>query len=46
MHALKLGGSKDGRAVLKDGIAYILNGSVRPSNWPREVGNDHPVPER
>jgi hypothetical protein len=24
---------------------YRLNGSVRPSDWPREVGNDHPGPE-
>ena len=23
---------------------YRLNGSVRPSDWPREVGNDHPGP--
>ena len=22
-----------------------LNGLVRPSDWPREVGNDHPGPE-
>ncbi|KAM0793818.1 hypothetical protein BDR22DRAFT_816237, partial [Usnea florida] len=24
---------------------YRLNGSVRPSDWPQEVGNDHPGPE-
>src|ERR1700677_4051332 len=24
---------------------YRLNGSVRPSDWLREVGNDHPEPE-
>ncbi|KAF3763138.1 hypothetical protein M406DRAFT_262903 [Cryphonectria parasitica EP155] len=24
---------------------YRLNGSVRLSDWPREVGNDHPGPE-
>ena len=24
---------------------YRLNGSVRPSDWPRMVGNDRPGPE-
>ncbi len=24
---------------------YRLNGAVRPSDWLREVGNDHPEPE-
>ena len=24
---------------------YRLNGSVRPSDWLQEVGNDHPEPE-
>ncbi|KAF2663136.1 hypothetical protein BT63DRAFT_380426 [Microthyrium microscopicum] len=24
---------------------YRLNGSARPSDWPREVGNDHSRPE-
>ena len=23
---------------------YRLNGSVRPPDWPQEVGNDHPGP--
>ena len=38
-----LGGSRDGPAgSAKDGVAYRLNGSVRPSNWPKKVGRDQP----
>jgi hypothetical protein len=42
---LKLGESKDGRAVTNDDVSYRLNGLVRPSKWPKEVVADHPGPE-